>query len=170
VGLYRHCRRRAGQRRLAAGRGLAAQVACQTDPRTGETGQAAAEGVRASVYLTVAQTMIAIDQLLVDRPKIRAELYGAVPDDDANLSRQQAEAAAEMLADMFDMVMANGRHISAPVNDGWRAYMTDVIADSLTMRKFWRENRHWYDPSLQEILDPPTQSSTDWPSFRQWSG
>jgi hypothetical protein len=126
--------------------------------------EAAAEGVRASVYLTVAQTMIAIDQFLVDRPKIRAELYGAVPDDDANLSRQQAEAAAEMLADMFDMVVANGRHISAPVNDGWRAYMTDVIADSPTMRKFWRENRHWYDPLLQEILDPPTQSSTDRPS------
>jgi hypothetical protein len=124
--------------------------------------EAAAEGIRASVYLTVTQTMISIDQFLIDRPRLRAELYGALAGDDAELTRQQTDGGAEMLVDMFDMVVSNGHHISEPLGDGWRNYMRTVMQDSPAMREFWGRNQEWYMPALREILDvapPPVQAS-----------
>ncbi|TML26498.1 MAG: hypothetical protein E6G35_10610 [Actinobacteria bacterium] len=115
--------------------------------------EAAAEGIRASVYLTVTQTMIGIDQFLIDRPRLRAKLYGELPTDDVELSGQQAEGGAEMLVDMFDMVVSNVHHISDPLEDGWRNYMVAVMQESATMREFWKRSREWYSPELRQILD-----------------
>lgn len=116
--------------------------------------QATAEAIRASVYLNTMQSMVSIDQFLADRPRLRADLYGRQPGGWGSRRRQRNDAGAEMLLDLFQMVLANAGHLRAMDEvAGWRNYMISVMRGSPALQDFWRRNRTWYSWSMQEILD-----------------
>lgn len=106
--------------------------------------QETAEAIRASVYLGTMQSMLSIDQYLADRPTLRADLYGRRPGRLRNRRRQQRDASAEMLFDLFKMVLAVAEHHDIDEVEGWRTYITSVIHGSPLLQDFWRRNRNWY--------------------------
>ena len=115
--------------------------------------QATAEAIRASVYLFTMQSMVSIDQFLAERPRLRADLYGRRPGGWRNRRRQQRDAGAEMLFDLFKMVLANAEHHEVEEVEGWRNYITSIMRGSPTLQDFWRRNRYWYSRSMQETLN-----------------
>ncbi|MFI0366301.1 hypothetical protein ACH35V_00395 [Actinomadura sp. 1N219] len=115
--------------------------------------QATAEAIRASVYLSTMQTMVSIDQFLADRPRLRADLYGRRPGSWRSRRRQQRDAGAEMLFDLFKMVFAVVDHHETDDVKAWQNYITSVIHESPTLQDFWRRNGYWYSQSMQDILD-----------------
>jgi hypothetical protein len=115
--------------------------------------QATAEAIRASVYLSTMQSMVSIDQFLADRPRLRADLYGHRPDSWRNRRRQQRDAGAEMLFDLFKMVLVTAEYHEIDEVEGWRNYITSVMRESPTLQDFWRQNRNWYSRSMQETLN-----------------
>jgi hypothetical protein len=115
--------------------------------------QATAAAIRASVYLGTMQSMVSIDQFLAGRPRLRADLYGRRPGSWGNRRRQQSDAGAEMLFDLFKMVLTNAEYHEMDEVEGWRNYMTSLMRGSPTLQDFWRRNRNWYSRSMQETLD-----------------
>jgi hypothetical protein len=115
--------------------------------------EATAEATRAVVYLSTAQVMIGIDQFLVDRPKVRSLLYGALGDAENDLDAHRTVAAAEMMVDLMDAVAANDRHLSKDLAGDWANYFRKLMRSSPAIREFWRTNREWYNPDTQRLLD-----------------
>lgn len=112
-----------------------------------------AEAIRASVYLSTMQSMVSTDQFLADRPRLRADLYGRRPGSWRTRRRQQRDAGAEMLFDLFKMVLVNADHHESDEVEGWRHYMSSLMRRSPTLQGFWRRNKHWYSRSMQKTLD-----------------
>jgi hypothetical protein len=115
--------------------------------------EATAEATRAVVYLSTAQTMIGIDQFLLDRPQIRSLLYGALASGADDLDAHRAQAAAEMMIDMIDAVAANDRHLSLDIDSDWLRYVRHLMHRSPAIREFWRTHRDWYSDGTRQLLD-----------------
>jgi hypothetical protein len=130
--------------------------------------KAASEAITASFSFATTEALLNVDQFLADRPAVRRALYGPMslgPDDD---DAQRAEAAAEMLVDMYEGVMTNRKHLTPDMLDGWLAYIGRVMLSPVA-RDFWAANRSWYGKDVQEAIDrfvtpeqePSTQNPTD---------
>jgi hypothetical protein len=112
--------------------------------------EASAEAVKSSVYLDITKMMVEIDQFLLERPHLRAELYGPA-------ENHETDALAEMIIDFFDAIVAHQQHLSGGVSDGWNGYFRHLMVRSPTLRRWWRDNRTWYGTGTQEVLDPATE-------------
>jgi hypothetical protein len=114
--------------------------------------RAAAEATRAAVYTSTAGFMIDVDKFLVDRPEVRATLYGPVgtgPDEPA----QRTAAAAEMMIDIFDAVLMNSQHLGEDVSAGWCGYIGHIMHRSPVLRDFWYAHRDWYGEETRRLID-----------------
>lgn len=115
--------------------------------------QAAAEATRAAVYTSTAGFMLEIDKYFVDHPEVRAIVYGSGgtgADDDRT---HRSAAAAELMIDMFDAVLANTTHLRDDISSGWTTYIYHVLDRSPVLREFWRANRTWYGTETQRVID-----------------
>jgi hypothetical protein len=116
-----------------------------------------ARSTRASVYQTVADQMMSIDRLFVERPELRPYFYGNEPPPSEGLDRERVTAATELFVDFMDNVATQAPHMPEYLSGPWAKYFREVASTSPSIRSFWRANRDWYDDSLQRILDPACQ-------------
>jgi hypothetical protein len=114
--------------------------------------RAAAAATRAAVYTATAGFAIDMDKFLVDRPEIRAVLYGPL-DGARDETAQREAAAAEMMIDLFEALLANSEHLGDDMSDGWYAYICHVFQRSPALQSFWQANRNWYGTETRVLLD-----------------
>jgi hypothetical protein len=131
--------------------------------------EASGAAVRASVYLTVQQTAIDLDRFFFEHPQLRAKFYGTISGAGTQDELQQADAAAEMVIDLFDMVTVHEMHMSDEAAAGWRAYIKAMTTDSEPLHGFWQRHKTWYG-ALRPLIDAevsgrdsPNQSPADMP-------
>jgi hypothetical protein len=108
---------------------------------------------RASVYQTVAQQMMSIDQLFVERPELRPYFYGNKPPPTEEIERERVAAFAELFVDFMDNLVGQTPHIPEHLGESWRAYFRAVASTSPAIREFWRAHRDWYEEHMWQVLD-----------------
>ncbi len=112
-----------------------------------------ARSTRSSVYQTVADQMMSIDRLFVERPELRPYFYGNEPPPPDGLERERVTAATELFVDFMDNVATQAPHMPEYLSGPWVMYFRTIAATSPSIRAFWRAHRDWYDEGLQRILD-----------------
>lgn len=108
---------------------------------------------RSSVYQTVADQMMSIDRLFVERPELRPHFYRNEPLPMHGPNRERVVAATELFVDFMDNVATQAPHMPEYLSGPWALYFREIASTSPAVRAFWREHRDWYDNSLQRILD-----------------
>ena len=69
-----------------------------------------ADSARADVFDRVQAQMFIIDQLFVTHPELRPYFYEGKPPDDEQLLRQRLLAAAEMILDVFEVIVLHQKY------------------------------------------------------------
>ncbi|MET7450674.1 hypothetical protein ABZT03_02035 [Streptomyces sp. NPDC005574] len=128
-----------------------------------EAAKATSDAVNASVHITMAQMMIEIDRVFLERPSLRAQFYGR-PDGKAGAGQvdhreQETQAAAEMLIDFVECFLGHRNYMPDEFTSYWRAYFSDLMSRSDAFRDFWDQNRDWYGGVVHEFLDPLRQAA-----------
>jgi hypothetical protein len=108
---------------------------------------------QSSVYQTVADQMMSIDRLFIDRPDLRPYFYGGKPAPAGGDERERVIATSELIVDFMDNVMMQEPNIPDYLTSAWQTYFRSIAADSPSIREFWRENRRWYDARMAGLLD-----------------
>jgi hypothetical protein len=109
---------------------------------------------RSSVYQTVADQMMSIDRLFVERPELRPYFYGSKPPPEDGVERERVAAATELFIDFMDNVATQAPHMPEYLSGPWKKYFHEIASKSPSIRAFWRDNHGWYDDSMQRILNP----------------
>jgi hypothetical protein len=122
-----------------------------------EAATATAEAIRASVHINMAQMMIGIDRIFLERPDLRAEFYGLSGQPDRR--RHEAEAAAEILVDFAECFLGQRNYMPGEFTEYWQNYFRDIMSSSAAFREFWDKHSTWYGESVREFLEPVRQAA-----------
>jgi len=114
--------------------------------------QSSTDAVRATIYLTAQERAIDIDRYFAERPQFREAFYGPVAGEGDQIELQRLEAIAEMLIDAFALVVSHRDLIPPSITEGWRVYLTGLMATSPQLADFWRRNKSWY-PTISDFLE-----------------
>lgn len=101
---------------------------------------------RAAAMAQFQGSFVAIANVFLDHPELRPLFYeGASGDGLTDDQRQCAEAVAEMLLDIFDLVIELKDEFGMQrLFDGWRPYIDDLLDTSPFLRRFLSANIKWY--------------------------
>lgn len=114
---------------------------------------ASAEAIRVSTYAEVLRTQMEQDRFFAERPDLRRKIYGRIAGWGRQRAKQRMAAATELFIDGVDMVIMLQPHLPEGMSALWEQYIKDCLRDSSELRTFWRQNRTWYDPAVQEFFD-----------------
>lgn len=110
-----------------------------------------------SIYKDVAVQMMAIDRLFYENPAMRPYFYeGAEPPDDP-LEAARVKSLAELFMDFLDMVIVLETTTPPQLAIPWveyEDYFRDIYRTSPVIRRFYAENRDWYDVKVRDLFDP----------------
>ena len=109
---------------------------------------------RAQVSLSTNSMMHRLSRMLLEHPELRDYIYGTadIPADEP--MRTRVLLTAEMFIDFMATTLDHAPFFPPMTYQGWRRYFRELIAGSPTLKYWWAETRHWYEPPVQELLDP----------------
>ena len=121
-----------------------------------------ADSARADAFDRVQAQMFIIDQLFVTHPELRPYFYEGKPPADDQLLRQRLLAAAEMVLDVFEVIVLHQKYFVGVWPGGtWEVYMRRVFTHSPVLHDYLDANADWYPTELTEIM---RRSSTPRPA------
>lgn len=119
-----------------------------------------ANGLWSSLYEGMRNACMQINQLFVSKPYLRPYFYDGKPfsrdeaDKENTLLYSELAAVADCLLDIFEGVVRNLGQFPDKVpeyDDGWRAYIRDVFANSPFLKAHLARHPDWYTSELQRI-------------------
>jgi hypothetical protein len=129
---------------LWQGRLLRKQI--ETDQRTTQT----------DLYFRVANSFRDLDLFFVDHPELRPFFYQNKKLPRSGRKRAQLSAAAEMVVDLAESVIACGPGLGALAVD-WHKYFAFLYRNSEALRKYWKEYSYYYPDAVREAFQAPVQ-------------
>lgn len=118
---------------------------------------------RAAAQAQFQQSFITISNAFLAYPQLRPLFYaGATPDSFSEDDVHRAETIAELLLDIFDLVIElEKRFKTRELAAGWRPYMDQMLQSSDVLRSQLGLRRDWYPSLADKYLDAPTSSHPD---------
>ena len=110
---------------------------------------------RAILYQNVTSEMQKLHRILLSRPELRKYFYENVetPPSGSDLFTR-VEIMTEVFADFMGFTLNTNTLFSEEERSTWRTYFQFLAENSPSLRKFWSENRLWYEEPVRAVLDP----------------
>jgi len=86
----------------------------------------AKRGIKSSTYQNVAQGMIDIDKIFIEKPELKPYFYSKKASAQGELIYPRLLSAAEMFLDFFDNVYHQKSCMPIETFDGYTAFMRDI--------------------------------------------
>jgi hypothetical protein len=89
-----------------------------------------------------------IHKVFIEKPYLRPFFYEGKPLKEGANNPEEIYVVAEMLADFFQQVCLELDLMPPKTAQGWRAYISDIIGRSPTLRVHLKSNAAWYPSQL----------------------
>ena len=110
---------------------------------------------RASVYQSITDQMLAIDQLFVRHPELKPYFYSNKPlPPPSSREYDQIMSMAEIIVDFTDNVITQEPNmLHYPWEETWHRYFQELIRTSFALQAYWERNKDWYADPLHQLFD-----------------
>jgi len=109
------------------------------------------------LYFRVANSLRDLDVFFVDRPELRPYFYENKRLPRNKRKQAQLSAAAEMLVDLAESVIACGPGLG-PMAVDWHKYFAFLYRNSEALRKSWEDYSYYYPDSVRDAFQAPIQA------------
>jgi hypothetical protein len=109
------------------------------------------------LYFRVANSLRELDIFFVDRPELRPYFYENKRLPRSKRMQARLSAAAEMLVDLAESVIACGPGLGVMAVD-WNKYFTFLYSNSEALRKYWAEYSYHYPDAVRDAFQAPIQA------------
>jgi len=109
------------------------------------------------LYFRVASTLKDLDVFFVDRPELRPYFYENKRLPRSKRKQAQLSAAAEMLVDLAESIIACGPGLGTMAVD-WHKYFAFLYRNSAALRKYWEDYSYYYPDSVRDAFQAPIQA------------
>ena len=110
----------------------------------------------ADLYFRVANSLRDLDIFFVDRPELRPFFYENKKLPRSKREKDRLSAAAEMLVDLAESVIACGPGLGSLAVD-WDKYFTFLYRNSEALRKYWKDYSYYYPDDVRKAFQAPSQ-------------
>lgn len=100
----------------------------------------ATRATRASVYQSVPELMIRIDQVFLDHPELRSCFYKGEGISETDVNHERANIIAEIILDFMEHVTTIAPSLPEYQWDSWLGYFRFIYQSSPVLRRFWSDN------------------------------
>jgi hypothetical protein len=107
----------------------------------------------ADVTHRIASINYRLNEILFEHPKFRSYIYGSRPLPRREPFRSQVLTLAEMYIDMMTVTIDHAQILPPSEYDCCCRYYCDLLSASTSLRYWYHETRHWYEPHVRRILD-----------------
>jgi hypothetical protein len=109
------------------------------------------------LYFRIANSLRDLDVFFVDRPELRPYFYENKRLPRSKREKARLSAAAEMLVDLAESVIACSPGLGAMAVD-WNKYFAFLYRNSEALRKYWEEYSHYYPDSVRDAFRATVQA------------
>jgi hypothetical protein len=109
---------------------------------------------KSMLYQDLTKEMQRITSIFLERPRLRRYFYDNIDVPTECVEREEVRVVSEMFVDFISSSVNTNALFDEKQRTVWTTYFREIAGSSPAMREFWCKNRHWYEPSVQAVLDP----------------
>ena len=109
--------------------------------------------LRVQTYEAIYESVLPIDQYLLENPSLRKYLYsGQALPDSSSCEYDRVVGLADMMLTFFEHLLGQKNSMTKRKWLGWENYMRAVYKSSPAVQYFLKANREWYTDELKGVL------------------
>jgi hypothetical protein len=109
---------------------------------------------KSMLYQDLTREMQRITSVFLQRPRLRRYFYDNVEVPAEGEEREEVAIMSEMFVDFISSSLNTNALFDDRQRAVWINYFQQIAGSSPAIRDFWATHRHWYEPSVQAVLDP----------------